>query len=65
MIQKNTEIRRRVDGSIDTDYYIRLCHKKRSKSAWKAVGRGKEFLMPSRWLNHIRRNFYSDIRIVD
>ncbi len=34
-----TEIRRHGNGSIDTDYYIRHCHRQRSLAAHKAIGR--------------------------
>ena len=34
-----TEIRRHADGSIDTDHYIRHCHRERSLAAHRAIGR--------------------------
>jgi len=33
-----TEIRRNADGSIDTAYYVRHCHRQRSLAAHKAIG---------------------------
>jgi len=39
-----TEIRRTANGSIDTDYYIRHCHRERSLAAHRAIGR--TFNMP-------------------
>lgn len=40
----HTEIRRLANGSIDTDYYIRHCHRMRSLSAHRAIDR--TFNMP-------------------
>lgn len=34
-----TAIRRHADGSIDTDYYVRHCHRQRSLAAHKAIER--------------------------
>ncbi len=39
MKTSETEIRRHANGSIDTDYYVRHCHRQRSLSAHKAIGR--------------------------
>ena len=39
-----TEIRRLANGSIDTDHYIRHCHRERSLAAHRAIGRS--FNMP-------------------
>ena len=35
----HTEIRRLANGSIDTDYYIRHCHRMRSLAAHRAIDR--------------------------
>lgn len=39
MKTSETEIRRHANGSIDTDYYVRHCHRQRSLAAHKAIGR--------------------------
>jgi hypothetical protein len=39
MKTSKTEIRRHANGSIDTDYYVRHCHRQRSLAAHKAIGR--------------------------
>ncbi len=39
MNDDNTEIRRLTNGSIDTDYYIRHCHRTRSLSVHRTIGR--------------------------
>lgn len=39
----NTQIRRLANGSIDTDYYIRQCHREHSLAAHRAIGRGFNF----------------------
>lgn len=44
MKTETTEIRRLANGSIDTDYYIRRCHRERSLAAHRAIGRS--FNMP-------------------
>lgn len=44
MKTENTEIRRLANGSIDTEYYIRQCHRERSLAAHRAIGR--TFNMP-------------------
>jgi hypothetical protein len=36
---QETQIRRRTNGSIDTDHYIRRCHHRRSLAAHKAIAR--------------------------
>ena len=43
MKTENTEIRRLANGTIDTDYYIRQCHRQRSLAAHRAIGRGFNF----------------------
>lgn len=43
MKTETTEIRRLADGSIDTDYYIRQCHRERSLAAHRTIGRGFNF----------------------
>lgn len=35
----HTEIRRHANGLIDTDYYIRHCHRERSRAAHRAIKR--------------------------
>lgn len=39
----HTEIRRLANGSIDTDYYIRQCHRERSQAAHRAIDRSFNF----------------------
>ncbi len=39
MRSSETEICRHPNGSIDTDHYVRLCHRQRSFAAHKAIGR--------------------------
>lgn len=43
MKTETTEIRRLANGSIDTDYYIRQCHREHSLAAHRAIGRGFNF----------------------
>ncbi|MBD1545319.1 hypothetical protein [Roseibium aggregatum] len=43
MTEHETEIRRLPNGAIDTDFYIRKCHRERSERAHQAVGKLARF----------------------
>lgn len=51
----HTEIRRLATGSIDTDHYIRHCHRERSIAAHRAIGR--TFNMPRELIEAVIRRW--------
>ncbi|MDP2620007.1 MAG: hypothetical protein Q8P46_07500 [Hyphomicrobiales bacterium] len=57
-IDEMTTIRRRADGSIDTDYYLARGRAARSKAAHKAMDRGRRLIAD--WLQAVKRVRRSD-----